>query len=90
MAQTTRAGNGVSIRLTVAARPHFPFFTADDLTFVLEDLEVPGIGVKLRDALAVLVQSAAYNMDADILVTVNKRSDGEFEFQVRGSCDGFP
>jgi hypothetical protein len=79
-------GDGVLIRLIVSAQPYFPF-TEETLRFV-PDAEF--YGVSLRAALGDLVHAALPDVDADIRITVRKRSDGELEYEVSGEHDGFP
>ena len=79
-------GSGILIRLVVAAQPYFPF-TDEALQFV-PDVELANVSI--REALQSLVHVALPDIDADIRITVRKRTDGELEYEVSGEHDGFP
>ena len=84
----SKEGDNIVVRLHVEAKPHFPL-TADDLV-ALPDANVPGTDLNLREAARQVIQLAGLDIDADLEITLRRRSDGALEYKVGGQHDGFP
>jgi len=82
----------ISVRLRVInARAYFPF--SENFIAILPDFDVdiPTLGsVNGKDYLRFLLDAGLPGLDADIRIRIAKREDGELEYQVSGSHDGFP
>lgn len=86
---TSQAGS-VVVRLKVSARQYFPF--AEDVIALLPDLEIDLAiaSFDVKDVLRAILHAGLPDMDADIRITISKREDGELQYHISGTHDGFP
>jgi hypothetical protein len=93
-------GNNATITINIAAKPQFPFLSDASTDFAgTGTVTVPVDGVPvplpLKTILDILIETVrvsggSFDIDASVGITFSRRADGEIQYQLSGTHDGFP